>query len=650
MRSKYNEKIWYKDDTFGRSNIYLKYGEYIEDLLTPTIDSYRKHTFEKLYIRHSLYDDLKKYKEKRNIDDFLYLTGLTGSGKTSLLKDVFKHYENTYVLENKMLVIPFACDNCVGEPKELKMKIANLFFGVIRKLCKEYGLKKYDENVEEFREYIENRRTSFSVNQRGWREVSAEILLDQLYEDHPLELSLLAFKYTMGQDNNPIDNIIFIMDDVESVGSEKELFPIYLANKVRECLDNRARKEKEKWCCTVIVACRHYVSRILLTKKNYQSDDDALLNAADITKDTLESFGGNEIDIGNGPSLKLIIEKREKTIEASMQDDEKAEFKEICAVLNSIVNQAGQLLLSLNINDYRITLNQLKTIICNRRWLQKFDSSDGAFRIGTAEENYYRNKPNIIRAIAMGENDAYWGDKSIIPNLLSNNSDGGDIWKLLILSLFVNDTERNWNSSVDLDILKSKLSAIFNENETYVNEINESLIFLIMNRLLLRGKFEEQRDSVDLRCIDAKNAKFVYPSSAVKILWDYLAENSILFELFVDDIWIENPCRTENDFGKKFIQFNLSNFKECVSYLDYLIDVEYNIRLYLKNRDFTKEYSNLFGERPITKQLINGLWNSYNAYFKDKFNVDVHEQVILANQLNKLNSKIELCDKLFATT
>lgn len=650
MRSKYNEKYWYKDNTYGRSNIFLKYGDYIEDLLSPTIDSYRKYTFEKLYVRHPLYGQLKKYRNKRNIDDFLYLTGLTGSGKTSLLKDVFKHYENTYVLENKMLVIPFACDNNVGEPDELKKKIASLFFGIIRILCEEYGLKKFGDNVEEFRKYIENRRTTFSVNQRGWKDISAETLLDQLYEDHPLELALLAFKYTMCQEDNPLENFIFIMDDIESVGSEKELFPIYLANKVRECLDNRSRKEKEKWCCTVIVACRRYVARMMRTKRIYKQEEDTLLMAAGINKNTLESFGGNEIDMGNGPLLKAIIEKREKTIEDSMQDDEIADFKEICTVLNSIVNQTGQLLLSLNVNDYRITLNELKNVICNRRWLQKFENSDGAFKIGTAEENFFRNKPNIIRAIAMGENDVYYGDRSIIPNLLTNNIEGGDLWKLLTMSIFVNDIGRSWNSSIDLEELKMKLSDIFSENESFINEINDSLIFLIMNRLLLRGKREEQRDSVDLRYIDAANAKYVYPSSSVRILWDNLSENSVLFELFVDDIWIENPYRTENDFGKKFIQFNLNNFKECVSYLDYLIDVEYDIRLYLKNRNITKEFSYLFGKKPITRQLYDGLWNSYNAYFKDKSSVDVHEQLRLANQLEDLDRKIDLCIKLFETT
>ncbi len=649
MRTKYNEKITYREGAKGRSNIYLKYFDYIEDLLTPTIDSYCKYSYEKLYVKHSLYNELEHYADVRNVDKFLYVTGVTGTGKTSLLKAVFKHYENTYVIRDNTLVIPFACDNHVGEPDELKKRLSSLFFGITIMLCDTYGLKKYCDNAENFHEYIRERRIQFSVNQRGWRELSPSGLIDQLYEDNPLELSLLAFKYTMKQEGNPINNVVFIMDDVESIGRQKEVFPIYLANKVMACLDNRSRMEKEKWCCTVIAACRHYVYRLLTTKKNKQ-EEDPLLAAAGIERSTMESFWGDDIDIGKCPPLKAIIEKREKAIAESMSEEEKKDFAEICLVLNSIVKQTGELLLSLNVNDYRATFARLKGMICNKRWLQRFDSSGGAFKIGTAEDNYFHNKPNVMRALAMDENDVYFGDESIIPNLLENRKDGGDLWKLLIMSLFANNMKSDWNSSIDLELLDTKMERIFGESKEYMKEIKDALVLLIEDRLLLRGKIEEQHDSVDLRHQDAIKAKFVYPSGAVKILWNSLAENSVLFEIFVDDIWIENPYRKETDTGKKFNQFNLYNFKECMYYLEALTAVEFDIRRFVKNRAAVREYTYYFGREPVTKQLYQGLWNSYSAYFKDKSGVDEKEQKLLAQQLKNLEKKINSCDELFAMT
>ena len=573
MRVKYNNKFVYKDSSYGRSNIYLKYRNYIDDLLTPTINSYRKYTYYKLYVEHPLCSEFIKYKTKREVEDFLYVTGLTGTGKTSLLKAVFGYYENTYVLGEKTLVIPFTCDSFVGNSAELKKRLANMFLGITRKLQKKYNLKKIEDNVDDFRDYIEKRRVQFSVNQRGWRDITADELLNQLYEYSQLEFALLAFKYTMGQDGNQIDNVVFIMDDVESVGVNYEVIPIYLANKIKECLNNRTQEEKEKWCCTVIVACRHFIFRKLFTINNNKTEEDPLFSEAGINRITMESFGGNDIDIGNGPTLKEIIEKRERSIQELMHDDERKDFTEICYVVNSVVNQVGELLLSLNLNDYRMTFRQLKSIVCNRRWLQRFESLGGAFKIGTAEENYFRNKPNIMRAIAIGENDVYFGNESIIPNLLENSKEGGDLWKLLVMGMFVRDLESNWDVSINLAVVKQEMKELFRENKIYFSEVDNAIIFLINKRLLLRGKLEEQRDSVDLRIIDAINAKYVYPSNALKILWDNLAENSILFELFVDDIWIENPVRKETDVGKKFIQFNLNNFKECMNYLDYLISV-----------------------------------------------------------------------------
>lgn len=497
-------------------------------------------------------------------------------------------------------------------------------------------------NISEFINYIKKRKKQCSVNQESWKLISDDEILNQLYNNDSLELALLAFKYTMSQEKNKINNFIFIMDDLESVGQKEEILSIYLANKIEACLENRDELEKDKWCCTVIIACRHYVFRILNTKWN-NGDDNNLLQKAGIDKSTMESFSVDEFDMGDGPSISEIIDKRKETIIKDMDKDDKEGFNEICLMLHEIVNQVGDLLLGLCCNDYRKTFKRLKKIIYNKHWLQRVDSINGAFKIRTVKENFFNNKANIVRALALGEDEIYNNDESIVPNLLANRQDGGDLWVLLTLNFVLrNNGEANWKRSINLEKVKEDVRGIFTDNNLYFQEFEYALEFLILNRILLRGRVEEQRDSVDLSEIDLSNVKFVYPSNAAKILWDSLAENSIWFELFIDDIWIENSFRKEMDSVKKYRQFNLINFIECINYLEYLLNVEYKLRLYLKNRGNIKRYYDKFASKAILCQLLKGLNKSFNAYFQSKIKGDMiadslfYKLNLVADKINRL--------------
>ena len=586
MRKKYNENVGnIQKTTPERSNIFLKSKENINALLATSIESQSQYTYEELYVPNTLSKELSYYLNKQQINHLVYLTGLTGTGKTSLLKYVFRHFSNTYEFLDKTLIIPFACDGQVGETFELKKKLANMFFGVTNVLCENYGLEQYNEDVKGFYEYIKKRRVQYSVNQNSWRKATPEEIIDQLYQKYPLELSLLAFKYTMCQKNNPINNVVFIMDDLESVGVNKEVFPIYLANKIKLCLDNLSSDEKGKWSCTTIIGCRHYVYRIFDTRRRYIENDDRWLELAELDRTTMESFSGEELDIGECVSLIDIITTRKNSIIKKLSGDDEKDFEEICKVLINIVEQVGELILSLNINDYRRTFSLLKSIIYNKRWIQKYDSNSGAFKIGTAAENYNTKLPNVMRAVALGENNVYFGEKSIIPNLLQNKKEEGyDLWIVLNLAHFIlSANDSSWDESIELRNIREKINILFGDDELKKDACNEAIDFLIIKRLLLRGKRQEQRDSTDLKDNNLDHIKYVYLSNAAKMLWNNLGTSSILFEIFIDDVWIENPTRKQLDYGKRYNLFNNLNFNECLNYLQYLIKEEIKIRRYIKS-------------------------------------------------------------------
>ena len=443
------------------------------------------------------------------------------------------------------------------------------------------------------------------------------------------------------------------MDDVEAVGKDNELIPIYLANKINSCLINRSEKEKVKWCSSVFIACRHFIWRIFSTKRENKEDDD-LIFLSQIDKNTMEAFGYNDCydmdDVPSGdsndtgskkekPSMEQIIAKRKNAIIDILNNDEdKQAFKEICYVIDDIVDYVGDLLLELCVNDYRLTFRAIRDILCNKTWLQKSEDINGAFKITTAEDSFFKNRANIFRALALGENKVYSSECSVIPNLLRNRKDGGDLWQLLTFKFFVKKAGfYDWKVSLHRNDIIDSIGQVFVQNEQCIKEFEESLNYLILKRILLRGKMQEQRDSVDLADIDLDTITYIYPSKAAKMLWDSLSERSILFEMFIDDCWIE---REETVIQSKYKQFNWTNYNECIDYLDYLISVESEIRLVPKNRGTEDLYMDCFGEIPVTKQLFMGLKNSYKQYFKNTEDSDERSSQF-KERLEQLEERIQ---------
>lgn len=644
MRIKYNEKFQDKTKDRSRGMLYTKYHQQITALLTPSIESYRYYGFEKLYVQQPLLEFTKIYKNKGPTDNFIYITGTTGSGKSILLKATFGHIDNAVVYDPPNLIIPFACDNMVGDMEHLRHRIASLYLGTINKICEDYGLRKFNapENIDDFVDYIGVRRVQFSISQTDWRVKTNEELLDELHANDRLELALLALKYTLKQEKSPFNNVVFVIDDIESVGSNNELRPVYISNKIFSCLNNRTLEEKKKWCCNVVVACRHYVWRIFSTRHR-EHPDPVYLKEAKFTYGTMESFTYIEdFDLSDHemPKLSDIIHKRKEAILDTLDETDKEEFIIVCDLLEFVVETIGDLTLALNAYDYRKTFRVLKSVIMNKRWLQKAEPQRGAFQIGLAGESFFRNRANVIRALALGESDVYFSEHSLIPNLLMNKEAGGDLWVLIVTKNIIDHHSGNgWRNSFSIRDLQAELNQIFPDEDKYQENIIDAIHYLIINRLLLRGKQQEQRDSIDLDNIDLTTVDSVYPSEAIKCLWNSLGENSILFEIFIDDTYIEAPIRSGERFETEYKQFNTYAFRECINVLHKLIEEETRIIRHALNYGTYSLYIQKIGREPVTRQLHKGLKKSLKAYFKNDTTSDAVKK--LRESLYELEEEID---------
>ena len=120
--------------------------------------------------------------------------------------------------------------------------------------------------------------------------------------------------------------------------------------------------------------------------------------------------------------------------------------------------------------------------------------------------------------------------------------------------------------------------------------------YLLKSRILLRSSHCCQADSADDPCLDDEPGKwqYVFIAKQASILWKLLSQNSVLFELFVDDVMLETHIQTENDMNnRKFLQFNYLAFKESINYLLHLIDVENSMIKKLSSRSYLEEYKKI---------------------------------------------------------
>ena len=110
MREKYNS-IFPNSVNTEISYIQKYLGSELETVLNPDGENIHDIDFDSIYVDMPSYQDkLSYYKKHLESDKCLFLTGLTGCGKSSLLNHVFHIYRNSIIIDKKSLYITFSFD------------------------------------------------------------------------------------------------------------------------------------------------------------------------------------------------------------------------------------------------------------------------------------------------------------------------------------------------------------------------------------------------------------------------------------------------------------------------------------------------------------------------------------------------------------
>jgi len=603
---------------------------------------------------------LKPLLKPSNFSRYYLLSGLTGSGKSTIMHHVFfgDKEATSPMIKKGNLIIPIDFDIIVEKEenstkKSKEKEFENIFVNVISQAI---VLVQDTFNIpvpthQEFVGFFTKNATGFiNLVENGKRKSFLKIRND-LYKDNTLYAMIAELCISLNHENSKINNVIFIIDNVESLGVHKTpiQIPLLVAHKTINfmCKKSVSCGKKVKWSPNILICCRHYVYRMMHTR----DFEDGTISQI------FESYCKPEkVDLDNPATLKEIIETRWHYIRKNSAKTKKNNTKWKTSmdatkkILENIIKECeireGNFILDLNLSDIRSSLKTIKNIIYNKRWIQKDGFDDkGYFTIENASD-FNIKQPYILRAIGMESGEYYNSEDNLIPNLLINSPNNDvNIFALLALKYFMLRSS-SWDTPIYIPDFYSDVKSVFKsywqKDSQKIKKAFENAIWILLNnRMLLRSADQEQKDAASITKTNFKKINYVYVSQAARDYWELLGDNSIIFEMIMDDVYLDTTKITFiNENRSKYRLFNKIPFEVCLNYLPLIFDAEKNlIKLAFKNMSENK-YFELFGEDLITKQLLSGVNRSFENYFREERFDEYNYKERCKNKIKNLQKEI----------
>ena len=669
MRTKFNTHFSQEANRTEMHGSYLQnyLKSEIDALLAPSANQITQVDFDEIYIHNEFIEaQLQEYTHHTYTNNTCIIEGLTGSGKTMLVRHVFGiHAWKAKVIDNT-LIIPFSFDNGLHnvDGETVEAKVGNLFARMIHAACDclvtEFpNLKNVNKHVDEFYDSIKAHRQDLLYSIEAYPAPPKELQMSALLKEIPLAFYSSALKFYLNQtDVCTIDNVVIVIDDIEGIrpnsddqdlisnnspishntdtSSKKrnELLPVKAGLELIECLQNKGESAIH-WSLNTIICCRHYVSRMMKTLPYSRS----LVHVVEGTVNYMQAIQAyapcERIDLSESPPIIDIIRRRYYALRGKGKNSsEKWELamSVVMELLERVDDKIISFITDLTLQNNREAMKLIKQVVLNRRWVQReiypsFHESPGAFMIQDINQ-FHATPVSLIRAIGMNESDIYHSQESLIPNLLHNEQNPEvDLFPLLTLKYFLQmsgNESMDWHSFISITDFYAFADDIFSD-EIYNASFRSSIKFLLMNRLLLRSYDQDQVDNYDLNLDTLDVVERVYVSKLAVDLWNRLRLSSVFMEMYMDDIWVDedfpSSVRVSKYSQKSYYSgFDTENFEMSLDYLKYLIFIEHSIyQKGLTNRGLKFDeirFDYFFGSQSICSHLLRGLENSLNAYYK----------------------------------
>ena len=613
MEFKINEGSIDQSSQRKRNNIFRRFRSPLTALLSQTRNRQQFPKLDDIYIKNeSLHEQLDYFfKDNQNIAQFLI--GLTGIGKTTTIKGYFGIDRSAAKIKNNILILPLFVDGAaIYESSQVEKRLASLFWNA----CKELDSNlKYE--VDEFYKFIYTNSPHVLAEHEESNDINNSSTLENLKKNAPRAFYLELLKYYFLCNN--IQSVILIIDDIESIRNSEILSEfVHLAAKSWDCLQNNDSGVFVK----------------LLIAERPETHANLFRNA---TWFSAFGFRQDTIDLITPPSLSAIFKKRFDYLIKSSSGNPAKDMEEwniaygvLMDICNDISVNNQEIIISLCNYNLRKSFGILLEILTAGFWVQKDENVEPYFKL---RKGQFRRSGNILILKALGyRNNEYYinGKNQIISNLLHYRRNCA--YPLLTIQLvccFLYENKKAGHRFIVIDkskLLKRIKKAVTPKIDRNLEEaIEYSMKYLLEQKILI------------LSSCDDGSKNYIYLSPKGEILWKLMGKNTILLELFRDDMWLKREEHLESTIRLKTLD---DKFYEVIQLSRKLLSEEKENINDLIEADSLGVYHELFGETLVSNHISKGVIESLNRFYNSTKNEEPSKiaevSLLLSNETEEL--------------
>ena len=626
IRVKLNEKIRNVPKYASPSGLYTTFRDEF-NYFTDHSDSYS-------YVRRPNMElKLKEYIVDSN-NSFVFLTGLTGAGKSTLIKYIMNEQAAPNIFK---IYISLNNGDIPDRSTFIRRFTANIIDGIsnyAKTLNHETQEKIF--SITDFKNYILNhpRYVSLAVEDffpenKNLDEAINNILTykTKKISDFPI-LSILWLQYLLFCNDNKT-KCVLVIDDVEGVSEnlQPEIFNYFLTVYTGLTTEIKPRMLEQGKTSFFSVTAFFAVRPDTLS---FWKNRNGVALQANITIN-------NEIVLRSPPSLKDIFLERFHTIQKNLskedcskqQNREKLEkyqkvYQEILLPLldriDSVLTRKNnpiysQVIMELANHNIREALDYLRIILVNGDFFHRPDIKDGAY--GEIHiRQFYPSNIGILFSLAIQRGRIYHGFEPIV-NVFRNNEDPQTdlIANLLIRYIYSNIKGYPYFKPLSWIEIKKEIMDIF--TKIYPVVLFENAFKTIMKEnIIIKTHDGNTTDNTDW---------FIFAPRGV-VLLELLSSSSILLQCYREDLYRSTD---EMNFIQEFT--NSSQIKrkdvylDMISYIRYYMDSELTLLDLLDNNGEKSKYINHYGTNLLAEQLCCVVKNDFQAYASQSTSINLDD-------------------------
>lgn len=292
-------------------------------------------------------------------------------------------------------------------------------------------------------------------------------------------------------------------------------------------------------------------------------------------------------------------------------------------------------------------------LMSNLEWISYGEEDEkGAFILD--KKHYKITTNNILRVIAMGNLKYYDGKSECIPNIIQHNGFGTELVSLYVIRYMLNNNYRGvygdgfiegtelLNNLVDL--LCGSNSQISNRSK-WSSLFGGAIAYLYNKGILFRSLYDIETEDPSMIKRQYDNSYKLYLSPRGEMLYNLLATNGVLMEIYRDDVATEiknnDKISSELNATERFIY--------SLNMVEWLFGIEQSIAVQCFWN--IKKYIDYIGKSFISTHILLGVASNIKLYYTEN-KTEQQDEVVgkIETITNKMKNYVDQINGLYGNS